>query len=94
MRWPKHIQTVKYALIEAYLYSFRHSLTNHQVTGIDIFPRNPDNYADNVELLCDDLNQSLLAILDLNTFDVINSRFIEAGLHRKRWQSYIRELAR
>lgn len=51
-------------------------------------------HLNNLNLECDDLNQSLTDVYEENTFDVIQSRFVEAGIHKNRWPSYVRDLVK
>jgi len=65
-----------------------------QVLSIDIFPSEIPEHLHNLNLECDDLNQSLTEVYESNMFDVVCSRFVEAGIHKNRWPSYIKDLVK
>ncbi|KAL3466323.1 S-adenosyl-L-methionine-dependent methyltransferase [Aspergillus heterothallicus] len=64
-----------------------------EVIGVDIYPHmNPDDMPENLWLQVDDLNRSFT--FSSNSFDLVHSRLLAAGINRARWPSYIRDIKR
>ncbi|KAL4931270.1 class I SAM-dependent methyltransferase [Aspergillus undulatus] len=64
-----------------------------EVIGVDIYPfMNPDDTPDNLWLQVDDLNRPFT--FSSNSFDLVHSRLLAAGINRSRWPSYIRDIKR
>ncbi|KAJ5273247.1 hypothetical protein N7478_008372 [Penicillium angulare] len=64
-----------------------------EVTGIDIAPHmSPDDVPDNLWLQVDDLNRPFT--FPSNHFDLVHSRLLATGIHRRRWPSYVRDILR
>jgi hypothetical protein len=53
-----------------------------------------DEDPENLELTIYDLNEPLTDEYEVNSYDLIHSRFIGPGIHKNRWPSYVRDLRR
>lgn len=51
-----------------------------------------DEDPENLELTIYDLNDPLTDEYEVNSYDLIHSRFIGPGIHKNRWPSYVRDL--
>jgi len=51
-----------------------------------------DDDVENLELTIYDLNHLLTNEYDVDSYDLINSRFISPGIHKNRWPSYVKDL--
>ncbi|KAL3488999.1 S-adenosyl-L-methionine-dependent methyltransferase [Aspergillus germanicus] len=64
-----------------------------EVIGVDIYPHvSPDDMPENLWLQVDDLNRPFT--FSSNSFDLVHSRLLAAGINRARWPSYIRDIKR
>ncbi|KAL2788906.1 S-adenosyl-L-methionine-dependent methyltransferase [Aspergillus keveii] len=64
-----------------------------EVIGVDIYPHvSPDDIPENLWLQVDDLNRPFT--FSSNSFDLVHSRLLAAGINRARWPSYIRDIKR
>lgn len=63
-----------------------------QVTGIDFHDVDIPNLPDNVELINEDLNSRLTEFLPLDSFDLIQSRFVSNCIRKDHWAAYTLEL--
>ncbi|KAF1913292.1 S-adenosyl-L-methionine-dependent methyltransferase [Ampelomyces quisqualis] len=65
-----------------------------EVTGIDVYPMQPVDQPDNLDLVSYNLNDRLNdpEVFESKAYDLIHSRFIAPGIKKNRWSSYFRDM--
>ncbi|OCK86024.1 S-adenosyl-L-methionine-dependent methyltransferase [Lepidopterella palustris CBS 459.81] len=65
-----------------------------EVTAIDIYPAEVPEAPENLECEIWDLNRALTPSFPANTYNLIHCQFVSPGIHRNRWQNFVRDLRR